>query len=64
MKHQEVIENTSIEELVKVLGDNDISISPKYCGFGHEVYENKDNQVQVIYNCRGGNRQMIIHRGF
>ena len=57
-------EVSGFEAMLAILDDEGVSRTPKYTGFGLEVYQDLDNQIQVIYECRGDSRIVTINRGF
>jgi len=62
---EKLIVNT-IKELCDILDREGVDNMPVYCGFGFEVYENRETQKQVLFNCRGrdDNYELVINRGF
>lgn len=62
---EKLIVNT-IKELVDILDREGLDTMPTYCGFGFEVYENRETQKQVLFNCRDrhDNYELTINRGF
>jgi hypothetical protein len=65
MQEQEkFIEVNGFKELMQILDKEGVSRQPKYTGYGLEVYQNNETQIQIVYNCRGDKREVTINRGF
>lgn len=61
MKHKETIKVNGIEELVRILDKEGVSVAPVHVGFGLEVYASKT--TQVTYDCRNNDNIVTIRRG-
>jgi len=51
-------------EMLYILDDQGVSRTPVHTGYGLEIYENDDKQIQVVYNCRGDIREVTVNKGF
>tara|TARA_R100000951_G_scaffold101420_1_gene92947 strand:- start:27418 stop:27603 length:186 start_codon:yes stop_codon:yes gene_type:complete len=61
------MENLQVEnfqDVMRLLDKERVSRTPAYSGYGLEVYQDNDQQIQIIYNCRGDKREVTINRGF
>lgn len=60
----QVIEVKDFRDMLKILDREEVSRQPTYTGYGLEVYQDNDRQIQIVYNCRGDKREVTINRGF
>ncbi len=51
-------------EMLAILDKHNVSREPVHTGYGIEIYENDENQTQVVYNCRGDIREVTVNKGF
>jgi len=46
----ETISVKGFMEMLEILDNNDVSRDPVYTGWGIEIYENQDQETQIVYN--------------
>lgn len=63
-KLREHIEIAGFKELLDILDTEKVSKTPVYSGFGLEVYQNNDKQIQIVADFRGDNSKVTINRGY
>ena len=51
-------------EMLDILDTQNVSRNPIYTGFGLEVYENHEKQIQIVYNCRDGKNEVTVNKGY